>query len=124
MDDMADLAAKQAQDLVAWADDLLRADGHSAATLEAIADALRQLGRELALRPEAALAGLHGATAAATVLARALDGPVLMLARFPPEAPTPVHNHNSWGMCASCEAAIATCDGNGSMMVRTSNAPD
>jgi predicted metal-dependent enzyme (double-stranded beta helix superfamily) len=98
MDDMADLAANQAHDLVAWADDLLRADGHSATTLEAIADALRQLGKELALRPETALSGLHGAAASATVLARAADGPVLMLARFPPEAPTPVHNHNSWGI--------------------------
>ena len=98
MDDTAGTAAKQAVDLVAWADDLLRADGPSAPTRQAIADAVRRLGQDLRLGPETALSGLHGSSAAATVLARAADGPVLMLARFPSDAPTPVHNHNSWGI--------------------------
>jgi hypothetical protein len=98
MDDTADIAAKRAADLVAWADELLRANGTSATARQAIADALRELGKELVVGPEAALSGLHGSSAAATVLARAADGPVLMLARFPSDAPTPVHNHNSWGI--------------------------
>jgi hypothetical protein len=98
MDDKADVAAKLAAELVVWAGDLLRADGHSTSSRHAIADAVRQLGRELVVGPETALSGLHGAGAAATVLARAADGPVLMLARFPSDAPTPIHNHNSWGI--------------------------
>jgi hypothetical protein len=98
MNHSGDLANKQAEDLVAWASELLRADGHSATTRQAIADAVRRLGRELVVDPETALAGLHGSGAAATVLARAADGPVLMFARFPSDAPTPVHNHNSWGI--------------------------
>jgi len=44
------------------------------------------------------LAGLHDSSAAAAIIGRHEDGSVLMLARFPQEAPTPVHNHNSWGV--------------------------
>jgi hypothetical protein len=98
MVDQSDNADKRAADLVAWASELLRADGRSATVRQSIADALRRLGTELVVRPETALSGLHGAGASATVLARAADGPVLMLARFPSDAPTPVHNHNSWGI--------------------------
>ena len=98
MDDEEDILANRAADLVDWASALLRSDGGTAATREAIADAVRRLGTELVLGTETALSGLHGAGAAATVLARAADGPVLMLARFPSDAPTPVHNHNSWGI--------------------------
>jgi hypothetical protein len=98
MEHKADLAAKQAAELVAWANDLLHAEGLSVATRRAIADGLRRLAPELVVDNETALSALHGAGAAATVLARAEDGPVLMLARFPSDAPTPVHNHNSWGI--------------------------
>jgi len=96
MDDGAKLATK-AGALVAWASDLLSA-GDTAMTRQAIADAVRRLGTEAFPGDETALSSLHGAGAAATVLARAIDGPVLMLARFPSDAPTPVHNHNSWGI--------------------------
>ena len=42
---------------------------------------------------------LHGNTAAATVLAsEGREGLTLVLARFPAEAPTPVHDHSSWGV--------------------------
>jgi DNA-directed RNA polymerase subunit K/omega len=41
MGDPGDLAAKRAEQLIAWASDLLRADGYSAATQQAIADAVR-----------------------------------------------------------------------------------
>jgi len=97
MDDDAKLATK-AEALVAWASDLLVANGHTTTTRQTIADAVRRLGSEVLVGNETALSSLHGAGAAATVLARAMDGPVLMLARFPSDAPTPVHNHNSWGI--------------------------
>ena len=99
MDDDAELATKAAA-LVAWASGLLGTEGHTATTRETIADAVRRLGTEVFVGNETVLSSLHGAGAAATVLARTTDGPVLMLARFPADAPTPVHNHNSWGSCA------------------------
>jgi hypothetical protein len=97
MDEGAKLATK-AEALVAWASDLLVANGHSTTTRQTIADAVCQFGTEVLVGNEAVLSSLHGAGAAATVLARAMDGPVLMLARFPSDAATPVHNHNSWGI--------------------------
>jgi hypothetical protein len=90
--------ATKAEALVAWASDLLVANGPTTTTRQTIADAVRQLGSDVLVGNETALSSLHGAGAAATVLARATDGPVLMLARFPSDAPTPVHNHNSWGI--------------------------
>ena len=64
--------------------------------------AVGELMRWLARRPGAVaaneLASLHGSGATSTILAEGTDGSVLMLARFPPDAPTPVHNHNSWGV--------------------------
>jgi hypothetical protein len=96
MDDGANLATK-AGALVAWATDLLSA-GDTAVTRQAIGDAVRRLGTEAFLGDETALSSLHGAGAAAAVLYRAVGGPVLMLARFVSDAPTPVHNHNSWGI--------------------------
>ena len=41
----------------------------------------------------------------------------LMLARFPHETETPVHNHHSWGVCAWSRGATATCSGTVTMMV-------
>src|SRR3989442_4135792 len=83
----------------------LMADGVvSIAKLGATEPAFREIGellRGLATQPglfsEERLAALHG-SATATILARDPNGPVLMLARFPEESPTPVHNHNSWGV--------------------------
>jgi hypothetical protein len=43
MDDRADPVGNRAADLVVWASDLLRTDGASATTRQAIADAVRQL---------------------------------------------------------------------------------
>jgi hypothetical protein len=97
MDYDAKLTTK-AEALVAWASDLLVTKGRTIATRQAIADAVRRLGTEVLVRDETALTSLHGAGAVATVLARAIDGPVLMLARFPSDARTPIHNHNSWGI--------------------------
>jgi hypothetical protein len=44
------------------------------------------------------LDALHESSAQATILGRGPKGSTLMLGRFVAEAPTPVHNHNSWGV--------------------------
>jgi 3-mercaptopropionate dioxygenase len=71
--------------------------GLGPATYEAIGGRLRALAEHVDLAEKGVLRNLHG-TAAATILGRHPDGSVLMLARFSPESPTPVHNHNSWGV--------------------------
>lgn len=73
--------------------------GPASAAFGMIAERLRELGQRPYLLDQGLLSELHGSAASATILARHPEGgPVLMLARFPPEAPTPVHNHNSWGV--------------------------
>jgi predicted metal-dependent enzyme (double-stranded beta helix superfamily) len=69
----------------------------------AIGDLLRRLGRQPDLLSGERLAGLHGTGATATTLAVDPAGRLLMLARFPAEAPTPIHNHNSWGVLCVVE---------------------
>jgi hypothetical protein len=59
---------------------------------------LRDLSRDPGLIDEAKLAALHQSAAGFTILGRGPTGSTLMLARFPPEAPTPIHNHNSWAV--------------------------
>lgn len=65
---------------------------------ESIAGLLRRLGEQPGILSSARLAGIHGSTATAEILAEQPRGPAIMLARFPHEAPTPVHNHNTWGI--------------------------
>jgi hypothetical protein len=59
---------------------------------------LRRLSSGFDLASARGLRALHGTGAAATVLGEGADGGALMLGRFPAAAPTPVHNHNSWGV--------------------------
>lgn len=78
---------------------LLDEHGQTDAGFAAVAERLRLLGRQPGLITEERLAGLHGSAATATILQENHDHHcALMLARFPAEAPTPVHNHNSWGI--------------------------
>src|SRR5437588_10386096 len=63
-----------------------------------IGELLRSLTTRPGLFSEQRLSTLHGSSASAMILATHPKGPVLMLARFPHEGPTPVHNHNSWGV--------------------------
>jgi predicted metal-dependent enzyme (double-stranded beta helix superfamily) len=63
-----------------------------------IGDLLRRLSEQPDLLSQASMSALHGSGSTFTILAEASDGSVLMFARFPSEAPTPVHNHNSWGV--------------------------
>jgi hypothetical protein len=66
-------------------------------TYEAIGAQLSQLAGDTGGLDEARLGGLHG-SASATIVGRHADGSVLMLARFPSESATRIHNHNSWGV--------------------------
>ncbi len=63
-----------------------------------LGDLLRILAAERTLADQSRLDALHHSSAQATILGYGPKGSTLMLARFSPEAPTPVHNHNSWGV--------------------------
>ncbi len=63
-----------------------------------IGDLLHRLAADATLIDDSRLAALHGSRAGATILGHGPNGSTLMLGRFPAEAPTPVHNHNSWGV--------------------------
>jgi predicted metal-dependent enzyme (double-stranded beta helix superfamily) len=56
------------------------------------------LAADRTLLDESRLAALHQSSAQATILGHGPKGSTLMLGRFSPQAPTPVHNHNSWGV--------------------------
>ncbi|MFN2488543.1 MAG: hypothetical protein ABR529_02135 [Actinomycetota bacterium] len=83
---------------VAEASVLIGRLGPTRGAFDAIAERLRRLARQPDLISEDRLRDLHGASASATILAEGEDGSALMLARFQPEAPTPVHNHDSWAV--------------------------
>lgn len=59
---------------------------------------LRPLAADPALVDPSRLAALHNSGAGFTILGYGRRGSTLMVARFPADAPTPVHNHNSWGV--------------------------
>jgi predicted metal-dependent enzyme (double-stranded beta helix superfamily) len=59
---------------------------------------LRHTAADPALLDSSRLAALHNSSAGFTILGYGKRGSTLMLARFPEDAPTPVHNHNSWGV--------------------------
>jgi hypothetical protein len=61
-----------------------------------IGDLLRMLAADRTLIDESNLVALHESSAQATILGHGPKGSTLMLARFSPDAPTPIHNHNSW----------------------------
>ena len=59
---------------------------------------LRPLALNLGLIDDNELAALHRSDAGFTILGQGPTGSTLMLGRFPPDTPTPVHNHNSWAV--------------------------
>ncbi|HSS94428.1 MAG TPA: hypothetical protein VLR46_10610 [Candidatus Dormibacteraeota bacterium] len=85
-------------EMVADAVGVLAEYGISPSGRERLGELLRRLGRDPGVIDSVELAGLHGSGSMATILATGSDGSVLMLARFPTEAPTPIHDHNSWGL--------------------------
>jgi predicted metal-dependent enzyme (double-stranded beta helix superfamily) len=64
-----------------------------------IQGALQRLALTPDVLPQVALAQLHDTGSTATILHQGPDGRgALMLLRLPAEAPTPIHNHNTWGV--------------------------
>jgi predicted metal-dependent enzyme (double-stranded beta helix superfamily) len=80
------------------AERLVTDHGPSAVTFARLGDLLRILAAERTLVDQSSLDALHQSSAQATILGHGPKGSTLMLARFSAEAPTPVHNHNSWGV--------------------------
>lgn len=86
--------------IVAFHDEALRllADD-SPANRERIAHLIRDLALQPDILPNTDLDRLHDTGSTATILAQGPDGEgALMLLRLPAEAPTPIHNHNTWGV--------------------------
>src|SRR5262245_8577460 len=76
-------------------------DGLSDASLHSIQEALRQLAMIPGLTKYVELQPLHGGEASFAILAsEGSQGLTLMLALFGAEAPTPIHDHGTWG--AAC----------------------
>jgi hypothetical protein len=80
------------------AERLIADAGPTPETLARLGEWLRPLARDSGLIDEARLAALHQSGAGFTILGHGPAGSTLMLARFPVEAPTPIHNHNSWAV--------------------------
>jgi predicted metal-dependent enzyme (double-stranded beta helix superfamily) len=80
------------------AERLVADHGPAPTTFERIGDHLRRLAADPTLIDKVRLKALHQASAQATILGHGPKGSTLMLGRFTAEAPTPVHNHNSWGV--------------------------
>ena len=84
--------------------ELLDTDDASGANREEIARLIRELALRPGILPNVDLARLHDAGSTATILHQGDDGRgALMLLRLPDEAPTPVHNHNTWGVAVVIE---------------------
>lgn len=80
---------------------LLDADNGSGFQRQQIADLLQELAATPDILPDVALDRLHDTGSTATILHQGEDGRgALMLLRLPDTAPTPVHNHNTWGAAA------------------------
>ncbi len=86
------------EDLMRDAVDVLARLGAGPEAFESIGALLGRLAEDPGLLSHDRLASLHGSGATATILVEDPSGPALMIASFPSEAPTPVHNHNSWGV--------------------------
>jgi predicted metal-dependent enzyme (double-stranded beta helix superfamily) len=76
----------------------LTAGGAGATVREEIGRLLAELAASGAIPFDPVASGLHGTKAAQTILATDGGALTLMLARFPEEAPTPVHDHKTWGV--------------------------
>src|SRR5258708_13189778 len=86
---------------------VILAPGVTEAALRAVGDRLRVLAQTPDLLPGYELGALHGNTASMMTLHS--DGPeglTLMLAQFSETAPTPIHDHNSWGVAC----VVSGCD--------------
>lgn len=90
--------------LVADARAILDRDGETEASLRAVGSRMQRTAEGFDAHTIEGLKGLHGTGSSSTVLhSESPDGLTLVLSRFPPEAPTPVHNHGSWGVALVIE---------------------
>ena len=80
------------------AEQLVADHGANPAAFARIGDLLRIVAADATLIDESKLDALHQSSAQATILGHGSAGSTLMLGRFSAESPTPVHNHNSWGV--------------------------
>lgn len=80
------------------AEQLVADHGANPAAFARIGDLLRIVAADATLIDESKLDALHQSSAQATILGHGPAGSTLMLGRFSAESPTPVHNHNSWGV--------------------------
>lgn len=76
----------------------LLAGGVSESSLQAVGRLLAESSREPGFVTEGEMQSLHGSESSFTLLQTDPDGLTLMLSRFSPDAPTPVHDHKSWGV--------------------------
>jgi predicted metal-dependent enzyme (double-stranded beta helix superfamily) len=76
----------------------LLAGGVDEESLNAVGRLLADVSQESGFVGEGAMQSLHGSESFFTILQSDPDGLTLMLARFSPQAPTPVHDHKSWGV--------------------------
>lgn len=67
-------------------------------SLGAVGNLLAEASREPGFVTEGEMHSLHGSESSFTILQSDPDGLTLMLSRFSPDAPTPVHDHKSWGV--------------------------
>jgi predicted metal-dependent enzyme (double-stranded beta helix superfamily) len=98
----------------------LAREGQTPRGFAAVGELLRELSKEPSLLSHQRMRELHGSAASAATIARGDGGEILMLARFPHEAPTPIHNHNSWGVICIVRGrdrhTAWTRDGDGSVV--------
>lgn len=79
--------------------EVLESPDKPAVIRERIRDLLVKLAQEPEIIPDVALNRLHTSGSSATILLEGSDGRgALMLLQLPATAPTPVHNHHSWGV--------------------------
>lgn len=80
------------------AEDLLAEHGPGPESFARVGALLRPLAADSNLVDPSRLATLHDSSAGFSILGHGDAASTLMLARFRPDSPTPVHNHNSWGV--------------------------
>jgi 3-mercaptopropionate dioxygenase len=84
-------------DFMAQARELL-AGGVDGDILQEVGRLLRDASQQPGFVTEGEMRSLHGSESSFTILQSDPDGLTLMLSRFSPDAPTPVHDHKSWGV--------------------------
>jgi predicted metal-dependent enzyme (double-stranded beta helix superfamily) len=68
-------------------------------SLRQVGDLMRRLAQVPGLIPDGELAAMHGTDSTATVLhSDGQEALTLVLAKFSDKAPTPIHDHDSWGV--------------------------